>query len=130
MLIEQWMLARPEMGEFLRGRHMVPYKEEWMGAVDAMRKLQGWGDVTVTHFGELAIYGEQVLLSVRYGDWINVNDERNAKNWARYWKPEVQGYVHAYRAAVGKDLTKEPVDAAPPWVHFKRQEEKRAAHRA
>ena len=50
MLTMQWMLARPEMKEFLRGRYMVPYQEEWMGAVDSMKKLQGWTDTTVTHF--------------------------------------------------------------------------------
>jgi len=127
MLIEQWLLARPQTQEFLRGRPMVPYREDWMGRVDAMKKLQGWTDTTITHFHELAIYGEQILLSIRYGDWIVVNDETQAKNWARYWKPEIQGYIHGYRAATGADLTTDPVDATPPWVHFKRQEERRQA---
>jgi hypothetical protein len=125
MMIEQWLLARPETQEFLRGRAMVPYREEWMGRVDAMKKLQGWTDTTITHFQELGMYGEQILLSIRYGDWIVVNNEDQAKNWARYWKPEIQGYIHAYRAATGVDLTSEPVNATPPWVHFKRQEEKK-----
>lgn len=129
MLIEQWLLARPEMQEFLRGRQMVPYREEWMGRVDAMKKLQGWTDVSITHFQELATYGEQILLTVRYGDWIDVNDEDQAKNWARYWKPEIQSYIHAYRAATGVDLTTEPVDATPPWVHLRRQEEQKKARR-
>ena len=31
MLMMQWLLARPEMREFLRGRYMVPYDEPWMG---------------------------------------------------------------------------------------------------
>jgi hypothetical protein len=129
MLIEQWLLARPEMQVFLRGRPMVPYREEWMGRVDAMKKLQGWTDVSVSHFQELATYGEQILLTIRYGDWIDVNDENQAKNWARYWKPEIQGYIHAYRAVTGVDLTTEPVDATPPWVHLKRQEERRRGMR-
>ncbi len=123
MLIQQWLLARPEMKEFLRGRYMVPYHEEWMGQVDAMKRLQGWSDVTITHFNELAVFGEQILLSVRYGDWSNVNIEDQAKNWARYWKPEAQSYIHSYRAATGVDLTVQPVDHAPPWVHLKRQEQ-------
>ncbi len=122
MMVEQWMLARPEMQDFLRGRPMVPYKEPWMGRVDAMKKLQGWTDTSITHFQELASFGEQIILSVRYGDWIDVNDENQAKNWARYWKPEIQGYIHAYRAATGVDLTTEPVDATPPWAHLKRIE--------
>ncbi len=129
MLIEQWLLARPEMREFIRGRYMVPYRETWMGPVDTMKKLQGWSDVTVTHFNELAVFGEQILLSIRYGDWIGVNDENQAKNWARYWKPEIQSYMHAYRAATGVDLTSEPVDSNPPWVHLKRQEDERLARR-
>lgn len=125
MLIEQWLLARPEMREFLHGRTMVPYHEAWMGTVDTMKKLQGWSDVSVTHFNDLAAFGEQVLLSVRYGDWGEVNEENHAKNWARYWKPEIQSYIHSYRAATGVDLTTEPVDSTPPWVHLKRQEDAR-----
>ncbi len=121
MLIEQWLLHRPEIREFLRGRYMVPYKETWMGQVDAMKKLQGWTDTTVTHFHELAVYGEQLLLTIRYGNWGAVNDTESARNWALYWKPEVQGYMHAYKAATGVDLTTVPtgpVDAKPPWVHL------------
>jgi hypothetical protein len=121
-LMAQFMLARPEMREFLQSRIMVPYKEPWMPQVDTMKSLQGWTDVTVTHFRDLAAYGEQLLLSVRYGDWINVNDEDSAKNWARYWRPEIQGYLHAYRAATGVELTNtENVDATIPAVHLQRR---------
>jgi hypothetical protein len=107
MLVQQWLLSRRELRDFLRGRPMVPYKEPWMGQVDTLRRMLGWGDTPVTHFRDLASFGEQILLSIRYGDWINVDDEDAAKNWARYWKPEIQGYVHAYRAATGMDLTAE-----------------------
>lgn len=125
MLIQKWILSRPEMREFLRGRAMVPYKEPWMGQVDTMKKLQGWTDVGIMHFHDLAVFGEQILLSVRYGDWGNVVDQEQAKNWARYWKPEIQGYIHAYRAVTGVDLTSEPVDSTPPSVHLKRAEDER-----
>lgn len=112
MLTEQWMLARPEMREFLRGRHMVPYQEEWMGAVDAMKKLQGWTDTTITHFNELAVDGERLLLSIRFGDWSDLNlTEDNAKNWARYWKPEVQRYIYGYLAVTGVDLMADTNDS-------------------
>jgi len=111
MLMTQWLLARPEMREFLRGRHMVPYRENWMGAVDAMKRLQGWSDVTVSHFRDLGVFGEQILLSIRYGDWIEVNDQEQARNWARYWKPEIQSYIHSYLAASGVDLAAEMTDA-------------------
>jgi len=119
MLIQQWLLSRPEIREFIRGRVMVPYREEWMGQVDAMKKLQGWTDVSVTHFHDLGRYGEQLLLSVRYDDWSNVADQERAKAWVRYWKPEVQGYLHAYRAATGQDLAVEPVNASPPSIHLR-----------
>jgi hypothetical protein len=105
MLMMQWLLFRPEMREFLRGRPMVPYSEHWMGAVDAMKKLQGWTDTPISQFRDLAVYGEQILLSIRYGDWSAVNDQDQARNWARYWRPEVQGYTHAYQSATGVDLT-------------------------
>ena len=110
MLIMQWMLGRPEMREFLRGRAMVPYSERWMGQVDTMKKLQGWTDTSITHFRNLGVYGEQILLSIRYGDWNEITDQDNAKTWARYWRPEIQGYIHAYLAATGIDLSEDIVD--------------------
>jgi hypothetical protein len=81
-----------------------------MGPVDDMKRLQGWADVTVTHFHELAIYGEQILLSVRHGDWIEINEQDYARNWARYWRPEIQRYIHAYQAVTGVDLAVEITD--------------------
>lgn len=112
MLIEQWLLSRPEMREFLRGRYMVPYQEPWMGAVDAMKRLQGWTDTSVSHFSNLAVYGERILLSIRWGDWIDRNlTQDNAKNWAREFRPEIQGYIHAYQAVTGVDLGAEVSEA-------------------
>src|SRR5439155_3971322 len=112
MLIMQWMLARPEMREFLRGRYMVPYQETWMGAVDSMKRLQGWTDTSITHFHELAMTGERILLSIRYGDWTDINSiEEQAKNWARNSKPEIQRYLHGYQAVTGIDLTADTTEA-------------------
>jgi hypothetical protein len=111
MMTIQWMLARPEMKEFLRGRYMVPYQEDWMGAVDSMKKLQGWTDTTITHFYELAVTGERILLSIRYGDWSDIeNIEDQAKTWARSCKPEIQRYIHGYRTVTGVDLAADIVD--------------------
>ena len=45
MLMQQWLLSRPEMRDFLQGRRMVPYKEPWMAQVDTMKALQGWTDI-------------------------------------------------------------------------------------
>ncbi|AGC43183.1 hypothetical protein MYSTI_01851 [Myxococcus stipitatus DSM 14675] len=126
MLIQQWLLARPEMREFLGGRVMVPYPEPWMDRVDAMKTLQGWTDISSVHFHELGVFGEQVLLSVRYGGWSISTDPAQAANWARYWRPEIQGYIHAYRAVTGVDLTVELTDPqrlserdVPPSVHLR-----------
>lgn len=113
MMIMQWLLARPEMREFLGGRVMVPYEEEWMDRVDSMKQIQGWGDTTVTHTRDLGVFGEQILLGIRYGNWSVINDPQQAANWARYWRPEIQRYLHAYRATTGINLT-ERVDATVP----------------
>lgn len=126
MLIQEWLLSRREMQEFLRGRAMVPYREPWMGQVDTLRRLLGWGDTPVTHFRDLGVYGEQILLSIRYGDWIDIDDQDHAKNWARYWRPEIQSYIHAYRAATGVDLgagepVKQQVDTTLPSVLLQRR---------
>jgi hypothetical protein len=128
MLIQQWLLARPEMREFLGGRIMVPYTEAWMDRVDTMKTLQGWSDVTITHFRDLGVFGEQILLSIRYGAWISVNDPVAAANWARYWRPEIQSYIHAYRAVTGVDLTLDAPNEdekakwfLPPSVHLRRR---------
>jgi hypothetical protein len=122
MLMQQWILARPEFREFLPTRIMVAYPEPWMDRVDAMKKLQNWSDTSVLHFRNLAIFGEQILLSVRYGAWAAVNDPWQAVNWARYWRPEVQGYLHAYRSVTGVDLsvdvTNARIDSVMPSVHL------------
>ena len=119
MLMTQWMLARPEMREFLRGRYMVPYQEAWMGAVDSMKKLQGWTDTSVTHFHELAVTGERILLSIRYGDWVDIeNIEDQAKNWARSWKPEIQRYLHGYLTVSGVDLMADVTDSRDAAIRY------------
>jgi hypothetical protein len=122
MLIQQWLLSRPEMRDFLQGRRMVPYKEPWMAQVDTMKSMHGWTDIPVTHFRDLGVYGEQILLSIRYGDWIDVNGEDAAKNWARSWRPEIQSYLHAYRAVTGMDLTNpDTVDHTMPAIHLQKR---------
>ncbi|MDQ0118108.1 hypothetical protein J2T22_001285 [Pseudarthrobacter defluvii] len=117
----QWMLAQPEMREFLGGRTMVPYQEEWMGRVDTMKLMQDWSDASVTHFYDLAVHGEQLLLSVRHGRWNESGmTSDDAKNWALKWKPSVQRYIHAYRAVTGVDLS-ERVDTTMPSALLQRR---------
>lgn len=111
MLIQKWLLARPEIREFLGGAPMVPYKESWMAHADSMKSLQGWTDVSVSHFRDLGVFGEQLLLSVRHADW-NSDDvtQANANNWAMYWRSEIQSYIHSYRAVTGVDMSAEVTD--------------------
>jgi hypothetical protein len=120
MLVMQWLLARPEMRDFLGGRPMMPYEEDWMDRVDSMKMMQQWTDVSITHFRDLAVFGEQILLAVRYGNWALANDPQEAANWSRYWRPEIQRYVHAYRSATGVDLT-DRKDATVPAVLLRRR---------
>jgi hypothetical protein len=115
MLMQEWLLARPEFREFLPRRIMVDYPEEWMDSVETMKTLQGWRSSSVLHFRDLGVFGEQVLLGVRFGAWPSVIESQQAANWARYWRPEIQGYIHAYRAVSGMDLS-ERVDATMPSV--------------
>jgi hypothetical protein len=104
MLMQQWILSRPEMRDFLATRTMVAHPETWMAPVDAMNKLQGWSDTSVLHFRDLGVFGEQLLLSIRFGAWTTVIEPEQAANWARYFRAEIQGYIHAYRAVTGIDL--------------------------
>ena len=107
MLMQMYLLARPEIREFLGGRPMVAYPEPWMDRVDSVKKMLGWGDVSVIQFNDLAEFGELLLLSIRYGAWIHEHKPDEAATWARYWRSEVQGYVHAYHAVTGVDLSAE-----------------------
>ena len=92
------------MREFLPRRIMVDYPEPWMDSVETMKTLQGWTDTSILHFRDMAIFGEKILLSIRFGAWTDEIHQENAANWARYWRPEMQGYMYAYRAATGVDL--------------------------
>ncbi|WP_446220318.1 hypothetical protein [Micromonospora sp. IBHARD004] len=108
MLMSQWILSRPEMRDFLPSRVMVDSPEAWIDAVEGMNRLQGWSDISVLHFRDLAAYGEQLLLSIRFGAWTSVSDPDQAANWARYFRREVQQYCHAYRAVTGRGMNRRP----------------------
>lgn len=85
---------------------MVPYTQPWMDRVDTMKTLQGWTPTTITHFSDLGTFGEQLLLSIRYGAWNSpAVGAVNAANWAYYWRQEIQRYLHAYKAVTGVDLS-------------------------
>jgi hypothetical protein len=131
MLIQQWLLARPEFREFLPTRVMVAYPEPWMDRVDAVKRMQGWTGTSVRYFHDLARFGEQLLLSIRYGDWSNVTNRDQAANWCRSWRQEAQWYIHAYQSVTGVDVSADMADvrqaeqaqarALPPPFHLQRR---------
>lgn len=119
MLMQQWIFARAEFGQFLPGRAAIPFTEPWMDRVASMNKLQGWTDTSPIHFDYLAKYGEQILLSIRFGDWSSQNRTRqDAAIWANYFRNQIQGYIHSYKTATGVDLSAVQVglkvDSTPP----------------
>lgn len=106
MLMTQYLIARDETRVFLGGRPMVPYPEEWMDRIDTIRNMMGWGSTSITYFYDLAIHGEKLLLSIRYGDWSDANMPAvNAANWALAFRDSVQKYMHGLRTVAGVDLT-------------------------
>lgn len=123
MLMQQYLLARPEFREFLPTRQMVPYPEAWMDRTAVINSMHNWTKTSVLHFRDLGVFGEQILLSIRFGAWSTVFDRDQAANWAIYWRPQIQNYIHAYRAATGADLSREDavIDAQQPSVHLLRR---------
>ncbi|MBC7826264.1 MAG: hypothetical protein H7122_00855 [Chitinophagaceae bacterium] len=112
MMVQQYILSRPEMREFLGGKPMIAYNEPWMDRVETMRSIQGWGDTSVVNYYELAVCGEQILLSIRLGNWNDINmTSDSAANWARAFRDKIQRYIHSYRVVTGVDLSEEVVDS-------------------
>ncbi|HOY04647.1 MAG TPA: hypothetical protein PLO67_04550, partial [Saprospiraceae bacterium] len=105
MLTMQYLLSQPEMQVFLGGRIMMPY-EPHVGALDTIKTVQGWDPVGTTHYYELANTGEQLLLSMRYGDWNNsMLTSEDAGNWAVAFRNLVSIYINAYRNVTMVDLS-------------------------
>ncbi|MBL0358494.1 MAG: hypothetical protein IPP72_17260 [Chitinophagaceae bacterium] len=114
MLMQQYILSRTEMREFLGGRVMVPYPETWMDRVDTMRNIQGWGGTGIVYYHELASHGEMILLSIRYGNWSDISlSSKNAANWAQAFRNSVQRYIHAYRSVTGIDMSVDQIMQLP-----------------
>jgi hypothetical protein len=111
MLVQQFLIGRPEMRDFLGGRSSIPYPsgQTWMPHLESIRQSFGWADASVRHYYELATFGEQILLSVRFWNWSDATDQAAAEAWLTFWRPEIQSYIHAYRAVTGVDLAVEDV---------------------
>ena len=124
MLMQQWILARSEFDKFLPGRAAIPYTEPWMDRVASMNKLQSWTDVSPLHYNFLAQYGEQLLLSIRFGNWSDpIRTSDDASIWANYFRNQIQGYVHSYKTVTGVDLGvklvgQDKVDDKQPSFHI------------
>ena len=72
------------MREFLGGRPMTSYPEAWMDRVDGMKLIQGWTDTSIMHFNDLATIGEQLVLTIRLGNWADPTvGEREAERGPR-----------------------------------------------
>lgn len=113
-LVMQSILAEPQMKEFLGGRPMTPYPEEWMDRVDTMKTIQGWTDTSIMHFNDLAEIGEQLVLTIRLGNWADpAVGATEASAWAQAFRNGIQKYAAAYRSATGVDLAHEPNDEMP-----------------
>ncbi|MDO7866772.1 hypothetical protein [Nocardioides jiangxiensis] len=107
-LVMQDILAEPQMREFLGGRPMTPYPEPWMDRVDSMKAIQGWTDTSIMHFHDLASIGEQLVLTIRLGNWVGTSDGTgDAATWAKALRGSIQQYAAAYRTATGVDLARE-----------------------
>ncbi len=114
MIVQQWILALPEIGVFLGGRPMTPYPQLWMDRVDTTKGLLGIVGPSIIHFHDLATSGERILLLVRNGPWGGNRGTRGgAKAFARALRGEIQKYVHAYQAVTGVDLTAGPSAELP-----------------
>lgn len=124
MMMEQWLISRPEFREFLPTRMMVAYPEDWMGPVSTMNQIQGWTTTSPVQFSNLGRYGETILLSIRFGNWSATNlGATHAAVWANYFRDEIQGYMHAYRAVTGVDISLPhpqtgKIDTRPPAYHL------------
>lgn len=112
MMLEQWILSRKEIQEFLRGKAMVLYKERWMGVVDSMKNLQGWSSASIRFYYDLATYGEDLLLSIRLIPWNTNGTADDAKAWAIDHREAIQRYIHTYQTVTGVDIAAEPNSAA------------------
>lgn len=113
-LVLQSILAEREMREFLGGRPMTPYPEAWMDRVDSMKSIQGWDDTSVMHYHDLATLGEQLVLTIRMGNWAGAGvGATEAKVWAHTFRQAVQRYSSAYRSVTGVDLTRSNTGELP-----------------
>jgi len=59
----------------------------------------------VTYYHDLGRFGEQILLSIRWANWTQVNDRDFAAAWATDWRNPIQRYIHCYHTVTGVDVS-------------------------
>jgi len=63
--------------------------------------------------------GLRCASSCAAGTWCRIKmSEDNARNWTRYWKPEIQRYLYGYQAVTGVDLMNEVTDTREAEVRY------------
>ena len=66
---------------------MVPYEEPWMDRVDMMKQMQGWTDVTVTHFRDMAVLASRSCCRSATGTGTSVNNPAG-RQLGPHWRPK------------------------------------------
>jgi hypothetical protein len=69
-----------------------------------MKTLQDWPKTSISYYHDLARFGEQILLSIRWTNWTLQNDRDFAAAWATNWRDAVQRYIHCYQTVTGVDI--------------------------
>ena len=60
------------------------------------------------------------LIQIENVRYVSTSDLARVFRATKYWRPEIQGYQHAYRAVTGVDLRGAgPPDATQPSVHLR-----------
>ena len=92
-----------------------------MGPVDAMNKLQGWiGHARCCTSATWPCSASSCCSGSGSAPGRTVIEPEQAANWARYWRSEIQGYIHAYRAVTGVDLIQRRRPSIPGF-HLRRR---------
>jgi hypothetical protein len=100
LLVAQWLLANPAIVAAVRGLILVPYPEQWMPPLDRLRQLTDTLDSLNFFYHDLAVTSESLLLSIRFGNWIQP-DRAAAANWATFWQDDIARYLVAYEELTG-----------------------------
>lgn len=96
LLVAQSLLATPEVSAALRGYVLVAYPERWMPSLDQLRTLTRTIDSLSLFYHDLAVTSEALLLSIRFGNWIQ-SSPAAATQWATFWQDDIARYLVAYQ---------------------------------